>query len=162
MNQEHISPMTDEPAIGFSYQINLGEGRQLVFQTHVPQRIAKADLAAVLDKLRYAADLELTAARIDQIRADVEQAELMIGNAEANIAHLDRRHAETAANQSTRGTARSKADEQKDAQERVNAQSTLARAKEIKAEKEAKIAELEKKLNGVHRSTDSGARDADR
>lgn len=70
------------PALGVSLNAQFAAGRQVVFQTHVPQDISGKDLDNLLDKMNASADRAEAYYAQDQIRRQLEVEK----NAAANIA----------------------------------------------------------------------------
>ena len=152
----------NEIAIGISYQVGLGDSRQLAFQTYVAASASKDEIVDMLAKIRHAIQIEQYAADVNRLEGDVEQAEHMVGNSKAQLRVLDERVAQgLTADGSSRQKARSQAEELKERTERSNAVATLKRAEEVVAEKKAKIKELKAKIYAVHFSPDRHPGDAD-
>lgn len=86
--------MSDEkdkaaPAIGVSYQVQLGQSRQLVFQTHVPFESKLAGLNAVTDLLRLAADRQEEFAMFTVLEKKGEAAERELKQTQTALAMHD-------------------------------------------------------------------------
>lgn len=82
-------------ALGISYKVGLGDGKELVFQTHVPQTINPEALNGMIDKLRVAGDrqgafsdlLQLEKAKEQHIDA-IENMDRQAAEVEENAASL--------------------------------------------------------------------------
>jgi hypothetical protein len=84
--------MTEEqtqPAIGISYSAQTGDGRNLVFQTHVPQDCLADQLDGIVDKLRKAADRQLQFGKIDTMNQELEMKDRIIKQLVEGIAAVD-------------------------------------------------------------------------
>ena len=61
------------PALGISYKVGLGDGKELVFQTHVPQTIGGDALNTLIDKLRDTADRQAAFSDLVELEKALEQ-----------------------------------------------------------------------------------------
>jgi|SRR5215831_12661919 len=88
-----MSEIEKTPSIGVSLQVPLANARQLVMQTFVDRECPAAELNALLDKLRGAADRQDAVAQLSvtqKLLADTEKQardqDVRIAQVEANIA----------------------------------------------------------------------------
>lgn len=77
------------PAIGMSYKVGLGDGKELVFQTHVPQNVEPAEMDALIDKLRDAADRQAAFSDLVELEKVLEQQTTAMLAAEEQKAKID-------------------------------------------------------------------------
>lgn len=84
-----VAPEAALPAVGMSYNFDMGAGRQLVFQTHVPQDCTSDALHGLLDKLANAAKREVAKAMLPGARKEVERGEGYIVQLTADLERLD-------------------------------------------------------------------------
>lgn len=77
------------PAVGMSYNFDMGAGRQLVFQTHFPQDGTPHALHGLLDKLANAAAREVAKAMLPGAKKEVERGEGYIVQLTADLERLD-------------------------------------------------------------------------
>src|SRR3974390_700610 len=74
------------PSIGISYQIQTRPSRTLVLQAFVERDCAPADLNALLDKLRDAAERQQAWEKLDDIRLELRRANLQATQQQVAIA----------------------------------------------------------------------------
>lgn len=82
------------PALGISYKVGLGDGKELVFQTHVPQTINPGTLNEMIDKLRVAADRQAAFSDLVELEKVLEQQTTAMLAAEEQKAKIDVDYAE--------------------------------------------------------------------
>jgi len=145
--------------VGFSYTATLADGVQIVFQSGVAADASTTDLIEVVTKVRKAIDVEQCYADIRRIEGQLEVAEHQIGNAKANIAHLDkkaeaREHMEGG---SSRRASKTHAEILAEANAREAALTTYERSIEVVQEHRARIEQLRKKANALASAADGGA-----
>ena len=151
--------MKSDLVIGFSYTATLADGVQIVFQSGVPANAPASELIAVVAKVRASIDVEQCYADIRRIEGQLEVAEHQIGNAKANIAHLDkkaeaREHMEGG---SSRRVSKSHAEILAEANAREAALTTYERSIEVVQEHRARIEQLRKKANALASAADNSA-----
>lgn len=136
------------PAIGVSFQIDLGTGRQIVSQTHVPQDIAKEDFDALLDRMGDAAERQrqkyLDIAKLEELRRLLENQERQYESFSDDFNRLEKEMAERHASSGRRGLPEPKGNE---AIQRKNSLITLERGKKDIGKTKAQIADLEAKVS---------------
>lgn len=59
-----------EKALGMSLRITMGEGRELVFQTHVPQSVSLEKIDALVDKLHTVAQRQIAVTEIEFLQRE--------------------------------------------------------------------------------------------
>ena len=138
--------MTDQTsvAIGISYQVALGEGRQIVMQTHVPIDADKAEQNAAMDRLRELSDRQVAFAKIEKHRTEIEDNQSQKTRLLANLDMVDQRAALTRRH-AAHGDAQSHVMRKLSKEEetaRANAVTQVKWYDNVIAEANAKIAEL--------------------
>lgn len=78
-----------EPAIGVSYSVQVGDGRNLVFQSHVPQSYTAEELNLFVDKLREVADRNVAFGKLEARDHEIEVKKGIARNAKMNLQMLD-------------------------------------------------------------------------
>lgn len=145
--------------IGFSYTATLADGVQIVFQSGVPADAPASALIATVRKVRQAIDVEQCYADIRRIEGQVEVAEIQIGNAKANLDHLQQKAniRETLEGGSSRHKQKNQAEEIAEANARENALVTHKRTVEVVQEHKARIEKLRMKADALASAADSDA-----
>ena len=77
------------PSIGISYQVQTRPSRTLVLQAFVERDCAPADLNALLDKLRDAAERQQAWEKLDDIRLELRRANLQATQQQVAIEKAD-------------------------------------------------------------------------
>lgn len=84
--KEGIVPGT---ALGISFQIGLGDGKQLVFQVHVDAESEPKALNDVLDKIRLAGERQAAFSDLEQLEKVLEQHYDGLKNLETQYAEVE-------------------------------------------------------------------------
>jgi hypothetical protein len=135
------------PAIGFSFNANLGDKLTLVAQTHVDRDASLSEINAIMDKVRHALEHQKAAAELVEIRQKLKYDEKKLKQLKEDFVAIEKRHQEVWAGSNKRGDFKLGPKEQA---ERTNALSTIDRYElEIALDKE-NIAEREAKLSEPH------------
>lgn len=77
------------PALGISFKASVGDGKELVFQTHVPQEIEPKELNALLDKIKAAAERQGAFADLVQLENELERHMTALSSQDAEAARID-------------------------------------------------------------------------
>lgn len=106
------------PALGFSFQAAVGDGRQIVMQSHVAGDASPAELNAVLDKVSAAIHRQVLKQRLMDTREMLRRHEATVVAMERQMAQVEENaRTKWAANESKRGPFKMTAAE--DAQKKV-------------------------------------------
>ena len=87
-----MSDNANSPAIGFSVQCQVGQERQIVFQSFVPFDASQAELNSALDKVVLAAERQEARVRLPQARKRLEQMDKAHKRAKEDMFRLDAEH----------------------------------------------------------------------
>ena len=130
-------------AIGISYKCALGDGKEVVFQSHVPQEIETKALDGILDKFRIAADRQAAFADLIQLEKALEQHISGYQNAAEQEVALTARMEEQHKTSDRRGAVRITPAE---AKQRENFQTSMSQFKKMIERIEADIAKTKEKI----------------
>lgn len=137
------------PAVGMSYQFDMGAGRQIVFQTHIPQDVEPKALAKLMDKLEGAAAREVAKAMLPGAKKEVERGEGYIVQLTADLERLDADAQEKWQAQVDAGTRRGNYKPAPQASAAIRkAQEHIQIAQRDLARWQAQVAEYEAKIGG--------------
>ncbi len=152
MQEDRGSGTEVAPAIGFSYSVQVGDGRSLVAQTHVPQDWPVAKMNGLIDSLRDVADRQVAFGKIEALQHEVELKERVIKQLEDGIASVDAKVETLQRNGSITGAGRGAhqkaagVDMEKEAQQRKNAVVSLQHEMKSRAEIQQRISEMRESL----------------
>lgn len=79
----------NEPAIGISYSVQVGDGRSVVFQSYVAKSDGLKVLNSTLDLLRQSADRQVAFGKLEGLDNDIELKERLVNQLTDGIAALD-------------------------------------------------------------------------
>ncbi len=129
------------PALGISLNAQFAAGRQLVFQTHVPQEATREDIQALLLKLNDAIDIEEAHYMLPELEKSVEVSKNQMYTIDQQIGQID---AKLQGNVTERG--RPRPDPKADA-DRANMVKSKARMEELLAKDVEKLEDTRKKAS---------------
>lgn len=86
--------MTDTPAIGISLSVEVGKGRNLVFQSHIDRDCETLVINDLLDKLNVAAERQMARCAIEDLRHRLAMAKLTLQNVTTDYYKIEEREAE--------------------------------------------------------------------
>ena len=147
MQDNGSGPTEVAPAIGLSYSVQVGDGRSLVAQTHVPQVWSLEEINAVTDKLRKVADRQQQFGKLEAMEHDLELKDRLIKQLEDGIDAVDQKvEAMVHSGAITGGRHARKEIPAADQQQRKNAVSSLKREIDAHAKMQIKLETLRAEL----------------
>lgn len=78
-----------EPAIGVSYSVQVGDGRNLVFQSHISSLCSQEEQDQFIDRLRKTADRNVGFGKLEAMDHEIELKKRIIRQVEMSIMALD-------------------------------------------------------------------------
>lgn len=87
MDEKVIVPTI--PVVGVNYTMQVGDGKTVVFQTHIDRDVGQADLDALMDKFRKACDRQVSYSKLEALQGQIEHHETQIAQLTAGIKSVD-------------------------------------------------------------------------
>jgi hypothetical protein len=77
------------PVVGVNYTMQVGDGKTVVFQTHIDRDVTQGDLDALLDKFRRSCDRQVGYSKLESVQSQIEHHETQIAQLTAGIKSVD-------------------------------------------------------------------------
>ena len=141
------SKIEDVPGIGVSYSVQVGDGKNVVFQTAVERDDTDGLLNKLVDKFQAAAERAVIYSKIENAEFEIERNEALIRTLEVNLDQQAQKYHDRA--RAANDAGRSKpVIPSGELQAKENAEKTLAAHKEDLDKWQAKLAKFKAKLEG--------------
>ena len=81
-----LSPVSNVPVIRIAYTANISETSQFSFETYAPQDMERPEINEIVDKLVDVAGRQLSKAKVDQLKFELEGVDKQIGLLTSDLA----------------------------------------------------------------------------
>ena len=88
---DEVRFVEEVPSIGFSYSVQVGDGRSLVAQTHIPQTWSISQANDLIDKLRSMADRQVKFGKLEALDHEIDLQDRLVKQLRDGLEAVDKK-----------------------------------------------------------------------